>query len=300
MPSPRPTPRPAPRSSSVPAPLIFMASALSQYVGAGLAVSLFALMPSTTVAWWRVLVGALVLLAWRQPWRRPWSRASLASAALFGIATATMNVIFYGAISRLPLGTSVSLEFLGPVLVALVTGRGWRPRVAALLALAGVISISGLGIDVGDPVELAGLLLALGAGAAWAAYILLGRRVASGGSGLDALAVGMACGALVYAPLGAPTAGGAFSSWSALAMVVGVGVLSTAVPYGLEQVALRRLRADTFALLSSLLPATSLLIGVVMLHQMPNAGELAGLVLISAAVALASAPGRKRPTLPDA
>lgn len=285
-----PSPR-APRSA-VPAPLIFMGSALSQYVGAGLAVSLFALMPSTTVAWWRVLVGAIVLLAWRRPWRRPWTRAALTSAALFGTATATMNVIFYGAISRLPLGTSVSLEFLGPVIVALVTGRGWRPRVAALLALAGVISISGLGIDIGDATQRAGLLLALGAGAAWASYILLGRRVASAGSGLDSLAVGMACGALVYAPLGIPTAGGAFSSFPALAMVVGVGVLSTAVPYGLEQVALKRLSADAFALLSSLLPATSLLIGVVMLHQLPNAGELAGLVLISAAVALASLRGR--------
>lgn len=281
-----------PRSGAVPAPLIFMGSALSQYVGAGLAVSLFALMPSTTVAWWRVLVGAIVLLAWRRPWRRPWTRAALTSAALFGIATATMNVIFYGAIARLPLGTSVSLEFLGPVIVALVTGRGWRPRVAAVLALAGVISISGLGIDVGDATQRVGLFFALGAGAAWAAYILLGSRVASAGSGLDSLAVGMACGALVYAPLGIPTAGGAFSSFSALAMVVGVGVLSTAVPYGLEQVALKRLSADAFALLSSLLPATSLLIGVVMLHQMPNAGELVGLVLISAAVALASLRGR--------
>ena len=284
--------RPAARSGAVPAPLIFMGSALSQYVGAGLAVSLFALMPSMTVAWWRVLVGGLVLLTWRRPWRHPWSRSVLVSAAVFGVATATMNVIFYGAIARLPLGTSVSLEFLGPVVVALVTGRGWRPRVAAGLALAGVISISGLGVDVGDPVQRAGLLLALGAGAAWACYILLGRRVASAGSGLDSLAVGMACGALAYAPLGIPTAGAALTSGTALAMVAGVGILSTALPYGLEQIALERLSADAFALLSSLLPATSLLIGVVMLHQLPNAGELAGLVLISAAVALASLRGR--------
>ena len=115
----------------VPAPLVFAASAFSQYLGAGLAVSLFSLMPSTTVAWWRLVVGAVVLLALRRPWRRSWTRRALALAAAFGTATATMNVIFYAAISLLPLGTVVSLEFLGPVAVAAVTGRGWRPRLAA-------------------------------------------------------------------------------------------------------------------------------------------------------------------------
>ena len=118
-------------SGRVPAPLVFAASAFSQYLGAGLAVSLFSLMPSTTVAWWRLVVGAVVLLALRRPWRRSWTRRALALAAAFGTATATMNVIFYAAISLLPLGTVVSLEFLGPVAVAAVTGRGWRPRLAA-------------------------------------------------------------------------------------------------------------------------------------------------------------------------
>ena len=112
----------------VPAPPIFVVSALSQYLGAGLAVSLFSLMPSTTVAWWRLVVGATVLMALRRPWRRSWTRKVLALAATFGTATATMNVIFYAAISLLPLGTVVSLEFLGPVAVAAVTGRAWRPR----------------------------------------------------------------------------------------------------------------------------------------------------------------------------
>ena len=135
----------------VPAPLIFVVSALSQYLGAGLAVSLFSLMPSTTVAWWRLVVGATVLMALRRPWRRSWTRKTLVLTAAFGTATATMNVIFYAAISLLPLGTVVSLELLGPVAVAAVTGRGWRPRCAAVLALLGVVSISGLGVGLGEP-----------------------------------------------------------------------------------------------------------------------------------------------------
>ena len=182
-------------------------------------------------------------------------------ATAFGVATATMNVIFYAAISLLPLGTTVSLEFLGPVVVALVTGRGWRPRVAAILALLGVASISGLGVDLGDPDQRIGVLLALGAGVAWAAYILLGRRVASAGAGTDSLAVGMVAGALVYAPLAVGTADTILASPTAAVTVLGVGVLSTAVPYGLEQVVLRRLGTDAFALLSSLMPAASLLVG---------------------------------------
>ena len=276
----------------VPAPLVFVVSASSQYLGAGLAVSLFALMPSTTVAWWRLVVGAAVLLAVRRPWRTRWTRRTLAVAAAFGTATATMNVIFYAAISLLPLGTVVSLEFLGPVCVAALTGRGWRPRCAAVLALLGVVSISGLGIDLGQPGQRAGVLLALGAGAAWATYILLGRRVAAAGVGIDSLAVGMVFGALVYAPFAVGTAGIALTSVASAAMALGVGLLSTAVPYGLDQVVLKRLGTDTFALLSSLMPATSMLVGVVVLRQLPGAWEVIGLALVSAAVALASTDGR--------
>ena len=276
----------------VPAPLVFVVSAFSQYLGAGLAVSLFSLMPSTTVAWWRLVVGATVLMALRCPWRRSWTPKAMSLAAAFGTATATMNVIFYAAISLLPLGTTVSLEFLGPVVVALVTGRGWRPRVAAILALLGVASISGLGVNLGDPDQRIGVLLALGAGVAWAAYILLGRRVASDGAGTDSLAVGMVAGALVYAPLAVGTADTILASPTAAVTVLGVGVLSTAVPYGLDQVVLKRLGTDTFALLSSLMPATSMLVGVVVLGQLPSGWEVTGLVLVSVAVALASVDGR--------
>ncbi|WP_366180955.1 EamA family transporter [Actinomyces timonensis] len=280
--------------TAVPAPGIFIATALSTYIGAGFAVGLFSVMPPTTVAWWRLTIGALVLLAWRRPWGgglrargRDWTRRALGAAAAFGVATATMNVLFYASISYLPMGTAVALEFLGPVIVAVLTGRGWRPRIAAALAMAGVASISGVGLDVSDPAHRAGMLLALAAGLAWAGYILLGCKVATSGMGLDALAVGTAAGALFYTPLAATTASGAFASSGTALAVLGVAVLSTVVPYALDQINLGRLGSDTFSLLASLMPATSMVVGIVMLRQTPNAGELAGLILVSLAVALA-------------
>ena len=163
---------------------------------------------------------------------------------------------------------------------------------AAALALAGVASISGLGLDLTNPTHRLGMLLALAAGGAWAGYILLGRTVASRGTGIDSLALAAVAGCLAYLPLAAPTMLRALTSTATMLAVVGVAVLSTVVPYALDQVNMRRLGPDSFSLLASLMPATSLLVGVVMLRQLPSAGEVAGLVLISAAVALAGRSGR--------
>ncbi|WP_221934999.1 EamA family transporter [Georgenia yuyongxinii] len=279
----------------MPAPALFMFSGLSQYVGAAIAVGLFTLMPATTVAWWRIAVSAVLLLAWRRPWRQAWSWRHLGSSALFGLVLAGMNLLFYVAIDHLPLGTAVSLEYLGPVAVAAIGGRGWRIRLAIGIALLGVLSISGLGLDWSAPGTAVGVVFALAAGAAWAVYIVLGRRIASGRSGLDSLAVGMTAGALVYLPVAAPTAGEPLSDPALLLAVVGVGVLSSLVPYAIEQVALTRLSAATFALLTSLLPATSLLVGLVVLGQVPTTGEVLGLVLVSVAVALAAQPSAGPP-----
>ena len=275
------------RLSAVPAPALFMFSALSQYVGAAVAVGLFAHMPATTVAWWRLAVSAVLLVAWRRPWRAPWTLRTLAGSALFGVVLGAMNLLFYAAIAYLPLGTAVSLEYLGPVAVAALAGRGARVRIAVGLALLGVVSISGLGLDWSAPGTAAGAAFAVLAGAAWAVYIVLGRRIAAGRDGLTSLAVGTVVGAIFYAPVAVPTAGVALSDLALLAAVVGVGVLSSLIPYALEQVALTRLAAHTFALLTSLLPATSLLVGLVVLGQVPTVGEAVGLVLISVAVLLA-------------
>lgn len=282
--APAPDSRPGP--ARVPARALFVASGVSQYLGAAVAVSLFAVVPATTVAWWRIAVAGVLLLLWRRPWRRPWTWRTFGGSALFGVILGGMNVVFYAAVDHLPLGTAVSLEYLGPVLVAAVGGRGRLARVAVALALAGVVSIGGLGVDLTEPGQRVGTAFALAAAAAWAGYIVLGRRIAVGRDGLDSLAVGMCVAGVVYAPLAVTRSGAVLADPALLLAVVGIAVLSSLVPYAIEQVALARLTAATFALLTALLPATSLVVGLVVLRQVPNLGEVLGLVLVSLAVLL--------------
>lgn len=265
---------------------LFVLSGTIQYVGAAIAVGLFAVMAPAAVAWWRLAVAALVLLAWRRPWSRGLTARQWAGSALFGVLLGAMNMAFYGAIAHIPLGTAVTLEFLGPVAVAAVAARGTRARLAVALALAGVLLIGGFGVDLADPAQRVGTVLALAAGAAWAGYILLGRRIAAARSGVDSLAIGMAAGALAFAPFIGGEALGAFASHGLLLALVAVAVCSSLVPYSLEQVILSRVPAGVFALLTSLLPATSLVVGMVALRQFPSGAEVLALVVISVAVAL--------------
>ena len=143
-------------ANRIPAQVLIVTSALIQYSGAAVAVFAFSVVEPASVAWWRGFVGALVLCAWVRPWRGL-DRATLKGAFYFGIALVCMNSCFYEAISRIPLGATVSLEFLGPVAVAVFRGRGWAPRVAAFFALCGVCAIGGLGLDLSDPQTLPGL-----------------------------------------------------------------------------------------------------------------------------------------------
>lgn len=268
---------------------LFVGAGVSQYLGAALAVGLFRLMPATTAGWWRIALAALVLLAWRRPWRGSfdwWGRA-----AVFGVSLAGMNLAFYAAIDHLPLSTAVSIEFLGPVAVVACAGRGWNQRLAIALAGAGVAVISGFGLDWGRPGTAVGLLFALLAGGLWATYIVLGRRQSLRVNGLDGLSVGMAVGAVVYAPLALPTAGAALTAPAVFAAVLGVALLSSVVPYAVDQLNFGALPAATFAILMALMPATSLLVGAVLLQQLPNSGEVVGLGLVSLAVLLANRPG---------
>ena len=257
----------------VPPQLYIVGSGLIQYVGAALAVVAFASVEPASVAWWRVLTGAVVLLAWKRPWRGGLTVSDLAISALFGVIILTMNSSFYESIARIPLGTAVSLEFIGPVAVAVLRGRGWRPRIAAVLAFAGVACIGGLALDLSVPSVRVGVAWILLAALAWSAYIVVGQRASTTRDGVTNLALGCAWGSLFFAPFLGPGAMAATASWELIAIVVGVGLLSTAIPY---------------ALFAAILPATSALVGAVMLRQIPGVYELIGLVLVSIAVWLAS------------
>jgi len=289
---------PGPALARVPAPVIFIASGLTQYLGAALAVGLFAVVPAAGVAWLRLVVAAAVLLAWRRPWRLSWSRRELALVAAFGTALGLMNVTFYLAIDHLPLGTAVAIEFVGPVAVAAITGSGWRERSGIALAAVGVVLLAGVTLQAGGPQARLGLVAILAAATFWAAYILLGRRVAVAGDGVTRLSVAMAAGALVLAPFLASRGAPVLGSWSLVAAVVGVALLSSVVPYALDQVVLRRVSAATFAVLLALLPATAAVVGALVLRQWPHGLDVIGLLLVSAAIVLTSVG--QRPAVEEA
>ena len=273
--------------------MFFMAGAVSQYLGAAVGVFLFETTEPATVAWLRAAAAALVLLAWRRPWRRGWTWRSAGAAAAFGLVTVGMNVAFYEAIARIPLGTAVAVEFVGPVAVATLGSRRARDVAAVALVVGGVVLLAGVQTDV-DPV---GLLFALLAAALWAGYILVGKSVADAGAGLDSLAVGMAVAAVASSPLlvgvQLGTDAAAFGDARTWVFGMGVGVLSSVIPYALDQPVLATIGRARFALLLALLPATAAVVGAAVLAQYPTPVELAGIALVMLALivnASASSP----------
>src|SRR5699024_1446680 len=274
---------------TIPAPVLFILSGISMYLGAAVAVGLFDVATPAGVAWLRCLGAALVLLLWRRPGRDAWRGRQLVFAASVGVRTEAMNIVFYAAIARLPLGTAVALEFTGPVVVAALGSRRRSDFLALGLVAAGVVSIADVKF-AGSPL---GVVFALGAAAAWAGYIVLGNRVArigGVGSGIDSLAVGFTVATVLLLPLAWGTAG-VWGEPKLLLLGLGVGLLSTVVPYALDQIVLRRLSRAVFAVLLALLPVTATVVGLVTLGQVPVLLEGVGIVLVVLGVALRSRRG---------
>ncbi len=265
---------------------LFVLSGISMYVGAAVAVSIFDDVGAVGVAWWRVFGAGLMLLVLRRSWRAGWTRRQVLLAGLFGTALAGMNTTFYLAIDRLPLGTTVAIEFLGPVAVAALGSRTRRSWLALLLAAGGV----GVLADVQMEASAAGLGFALAAAALWAGYIVLGARVATEARDVDGLAVGMLIGAAVLIPVGLPTALDAFAAWWLVAAALAAALLSNVVPYAIDQVVLRRIPRARFALLLSLLPVTATVVGFLALQQTPSWVEAAGIALVVAGIAVSERP----------
>jgi inner membrane transporter RhtA len=245
-------------------------------VGAVIAVSLFDQVEPQTVAWFRVIGATLALVAVSRAWRERWTRSELFAAAMFGIATALMNLFFYLAIDRIDLGKAVTIEFIGPIAVAAVATRSARNAVALLFAVAGVVVLGGGEIE-GNAV---GLLFIGLASAMWAAYIVIGSRVARLDRGVAGLGVGLAIGALVIAPVGAPGSGDVWTSPRLLALCLLVGVFSNAIGYGIDQFTMRRIPIRRFSLLLALLPVTAAFIGWLVLDQRPSSIDLVGIGLV--------------------
>jgi inner membrane transporter RhtA len=259
----------------LPPSLLFVIGALSMYEGAAIAYDLFDDVRPQGVAWLRICGAAIVMVGVARPWRQPWSRAELGAAAGFGVVTAAMNAAFYLAAARVHLGSTVAIEFIGPITVAAVSVRTGRALAALLAAAAGVACLS-----VGLRADALGVVWALAAGTCWAGYVVLGARVSAQRGGVAGLAVALACGAVALAPIAAPTTAAAFSDVGILVLCLAVGVLSTAVPYGIDQHVLRRVPRARFALLLALLPITATVVGRIDLQQSPRLFEFVGIALV--------------------
>ncbi len=258
-----------------------MAGAVSQYLGAAVAATLFDDLAPGGVALLRVLAAGSVIVVLRRSWRRRWPVRDLGRAAAFGVSLAAMNLCFYLAMDRLPLGNAVAIEFTGPVVVAALGARTLRSAGALALAAAGVVVLAG----VESEGTTAGVGFALLAAAFWVGYILLGFRVARSPTAVDGLGIGMLIGALAISPFGAAPVAGALDAPLLLAVGLATGILSNVIPYRIDQTAMRLIDPHRFALLQALLPATATLVGLVALAQVPSGREALGIALVIAAIA---------------
>lgn len=273
-----------------PAPLgaigLVFVGLLAQEVGASIAVLIFPSVGPIGMVALRLGFSAIILLAIFRPSLRGRTRRAWLTALCFGLVIAGMNAVFYLALERLPLGPTVTIEVLGPLVLSVIVSRRASAWLWAVLAFIGVAL---LGFGDGFVLDPIGVLFAACAGVLWAGYILFSERTGREFGGLDGLAIAMAFGAIAIIPFGIGSAGPGLFHWQILLLGVGVAVLSSTIPYGLELLALRRLAASVFSILMSLAPAIAALAGFLILGQ-----ELAWLQVAAIGIVVVASIGAVR------
>jgi inner membrane transporter RhtA len=269
---------------SVPAPLLVLGGVVSVQFGGALAATLVPEIGAGGSVLLRIGMAALILSAVTRPQLRGHDRRAWATVVAFGVALGLMNWSFYGSLAHLPLGVAVTVEFLGPLVLTTILSRRLLDFVAVLAAGAGVLLISeAFTVPLGD-LSWAGLGLAATAGVCWAAYILLSSRTGAAFARLDGLAIALVVSTVVVLPAGLLSD----HVWTTEHLLKGLGlaILSSLLPYSLELLALRRLRAAVFGILLSLEPAVAALAGLIVLGQRLHTLQLVGLVLVVLASAI--------------
>lgn len=264
----------------VPPVALVVTGIASVQFGAALATSLFDELGASGTTLLRLGLAAVILLVLWRPDPRAYSAAELRLAGLLGLVLGLMNLTFYLALERLPLGVAVTIEFVGPLSVAVATSRRRADLGWAALAAVGILVLAGPGGGSLDPV---GLALALVAGACWAAYILVTQRAGPSFQGGRGLALAMGVAVLVALVPGVLEGGSALLDPRLLALATGVAILSSVIPYSLEFEALRRMPANVFGVLMSLEPGVAALAGFVVLGQALGTRELGAIALVVAA-----------------
>jgi inner membrane transporter RhtA len=270
------------RADRIPPTLLVVVAVSSLQFGAAFAKTIFDEVGPGGTVFLRVLFAAVVLVAIWRPAVRGRTRADWRLIALFGLCLGAMNLAFYEAIERIPLGIAVTLEFVGPLGVAIAGSRRLLDLAWVVLAAAGIVLLSDFGTADLDGL---GVALALGAGTLWAVYILLSARmgrVFPDGSGL---ALAMVAAAAILAPFGVADAGAELLAPEVLAVGAAVAILSSAIPYTLEMEALRRMPAGVFGVMMSIEPAVAALAGFIVLDEGLATRELVAILLVVAASA---------------
>jgi inner membrane transporter RhtA len=275
----------------VPAPLLVVASITSVQVGSAIARHLFDDLGAAGVTLLRLTLSAIVLGLITRPRLRSWSRRQWQAAILLGVVMAGMNLIFYLSLKTVPLGTAVTVEFLGPLLLALAQTRRLLDMLWALLAGAGVAL---LGLHGGPDAPIRGMLLAFLAGLCWAGYIVCSARLGGLVPGTGGLTVSLAVAAAIVLPFGANGASAVVHRPVLLLAAAGVALLSSVISYGLEINALRRIPTRAFGILMSLEPAAAAIAGLLLLGQRLPAVGVVALVLVTMASAGVTLSGRER------
>jgi inner membrane transporter RhtA len=281
----------------VPSAGLVITGIASVQFGAALAVTAFDRAGASGLVLVRLVFASLILLAVWRPQLRAQTVAQLRLTVGFGVVLATMNLAFYAAIARIPLGIGVALEFLGPLAVGVAGSRRRVDLVWVTLAAVGVFALSR-----GDTraLNLLGVLFALLAAAAWAAYILCNARMGQSFSDGSGLAVAMCVGAVIALPFGIAAGGRQLLEPHVLLIGAAAGLLSSAIPYSLEMEALRRISPSVFGVLMSLEPAVAALAGFLILGQGLSLREVAGIALVAVASAGASRGARREVAVPSA
>ncbi|HEX8591893.1 MAG TPA: threonine/homoserine exporter RhtA [Pseudomonas sp.] len=266
--------------------LIAMASIQT---GASLAKSLFPIVGAQGTTTLRLVFASVILLLTLRPWRARFTAKSLRTILIYGIALGGMNFLFYMSLRTVPLGIAVALEFTGPLAVALYSSRKAIDFVWIALAATGLLLLIPMG-QTSANLDLPGVAYALGAGVCWAAYILFGQK-AGEDNGIQTAALGVLIAAIFIAPIGMVHAGAALLDIALVPTAVAVAILSTALPYSLEMVALTRMPARTFGTLASIEPVFGALSGMLFLHENLTPMQwlaIAAIIIASAGATLTS------------
>jgi inner membrane transporter RhtA len=269
---------------------------LSVQFGAAVAKTLFDEVAPTTIVWLRLVTSALVLLAIARPALRGRSRRDWLVVVAFGLVLGLMNWSIYQSFARIPIGLAVTLEFVGPLTLAVVGSRRARDLVWVGLAGLGVLL---LGVQPGD-LTWAGVGFALLAGCSWAAYILLSAQTGRRWPGVEGLAVASVVATLLLTPLALGRYAGQLDSTRILLVGALVGLLSSVIPYTCELIALRTLRPAVFSILMSLEPAVAALAGLVVVHELLGPLQLLAMAcVVAASVGATRSAGTLAEPVPD-